>query len=114
MSSHRYKPELPPKPFKVRVDAAGRVLLPAELRKQMGLKPGDPLLMRMTENGFMQAWTVEWAAANATRILRQYVPEGRMLSDELIADRRAEAAKEETEVEEYHKQRVLRERQSGG
>ena len=104
----------PEKPFKVRVDSAGRILLPAELRKQLGVEPGRVLMMRMTKPGLMEVWTSEYAYRKARDILGEWKPGEPSVVDALIAERRAEAAKEDEEVQEWKRQRVLREKKSDG
>ena len=104
----------PEKAFKARVDSAGRVLLPAEVRKQLGIEPGHHLMMRVTKPGFMEAWTSEYWFRKAQEILRRHVPENVDLVDDFIAWRRQEAAREEEKMREWGGQRVLRETKPNG
>jgi AbrB family looped-hinge helix DNA binding protein len=71
----------------------GRLVIPAEIRKILGLKVGDSLLLRV-EDSELHIITVEQAWSRAQGIVRRFVPPGESLVDELIADRRAEAARE--------------------
>lgn len=84
----------------VRLGAGGRVIIPSALRKAMGIKVGDELIATVDEDG-MRMTTIQQAVARAQRLVRQYVPAGTSLADELIAERRAEAAEATgaTEVE---------------
>jgi len=95
-----------------RMDSAGRIVIPAEVREQLGIKSGERLVMRVTERGHLEAWTTEWGIKRAQEIVRQVVPEGVSMVDELIADRRAENAKDEAEFEESRRLRAVRERQA--
>jgi AbrB family looped-hinge helix DNA binding protein len=71
----------------------GCVVIPAEYRKALGLEPGDELIVAL-EDGELRLFTLQQAVRRAQAIVRKYIPEGRSLSDELIAERRAESANE--------------------
>ena len=79
--------------IKTKVGQGGRIVLPAEFRKAMGIKPGDEVILAF-KDGEVRVFTRQTAIKRAQAMLRQYIPEGRNLSDELIQERRAEAAKE--------------------
>lgn len=71
----------------------GRIVIPAEIRQKMGIKPGDTLLLTL-EGDVLK---VESQLALIRRIqesMRALIPSDRRLSDELIADRREEARRE--------------------
>ncbi len=76
-----------------KVDSAGRIVLPAEARKAMGLKPGSEVIVRF-EDGEVRVTTREEALRKVQEMVRRHVPEGVSLVDELIAERRAEAKRE--------------------
>jgi len=81
---------------KTKVDSQGRVLIPAEIREKMRLEPGKQVSMYLDEDGLHLVSThIAWQRIQ--RLVAKTVPEGVSLSDELIADRRAEAAREERE-----------------
>ncbi|MBA2449263.1 MAG: AbrB/MazE/SpoVT family DNA-binding domain-containing protein [Chloroflexi bacterium] len=71
----------------------GRVVIPAEYRKALGLRTGDTVIMQL-DDGEVRLFTLDRAIRRAQELVRQYIPEGRSLSDELIAERRTEAARE--------------------
>ncbi len=75
------------------LDRAGRVLIPAKVRKAMGIKPGDRLVLRL-EDEELRVMSLDRAIRRAQEIVRKYVPPGVLLSEELIADRRAEVERE--------------------
>ena len=79
---------------KVKVEAGGRVLITAKFREASGIKPGDTLVLEMEEPGVIRAFTVDAAVRQIQELIGRYVPGGRMLSEELIAERRAEADRE--------------------
>jgi AbrB family looped-hinge helix DNA binding protein len=78
---------------RVKVAEGGRVVIPAEYRKQLGLRPGDNVILQL-DDGEIRLYTVREAIRRAQEMVRRYVPEGVSLVDELIAERRAEAARE--------------------
>ena len=75
------------------VGEGGRIVIPAKLRRAMGLKPGDSVTLRL-EDGDLRVTTRREAIRRARRLLRQYVPEGVSLVDELSAEKRREASLE--------------------
>ncbi len=77
----------------VHVDDAGRIVVPARFRKSLGLKPGDPVTVTL-EGDVLRVRTIQATLEKARAIMRKKNPKKRSLVDELIAERRAEAAKE--------------------
>lgn len=82
--------------IKAKIDSQGRVLIPAAVREAMNLAPGEPVTMRLDEDG-LHLISSHLAMARLRRRVRKCVPRDVSLVDELIADRRAEAAREEQE-----------------
>jgi AbrB family looped-hinge helix DNA binding protein len=79
-----------------RLNDNGRIVIPAEIRQKMGIKPGDTLYLTL-EGDVLK---VESQLARIRRIqesMRALIPGDRLLSDELIADRREEARRETEE-----------------
>ncbi len=77
----------------LRIGDGGRVVIPAEMRAEMGVKSGDTVIARVSD-GELSLMSQEAAVRRAQRMVRSFVPEGVSLVDELIAERRAEAARE--------------------
>lgn len=71
----------------------GKLVIPVSYRRELGIDVGDTVVMEIAE-GELRVRSLDAAIANAQRLMRQLVPENVSLSDELIADRRAEAAHE--------------------
>ncbi len=80
-------------PVRVKVTDGGRIVIPAEFRRELGICVGDTVLVRLVD-GELQVFTPRQGIKRAQEIVRKYVPEGVSLVDELIAERRAEAARE--------------------
>jgi AbrB family looped-hinge helix DNA binding protein len=78
---------------RLKVDAAGRVLIPAEMRAAMGLSEGGTVLAWL-DRGELRVISTELAAKQAQQIARSLMGGNRRLAEELIADRRAEAERE--------------------
>ncbi len=76
-----------------RLNDNGRIVIPVEIRSKMGIKPGDTLFLTLEGN----VLKVESQLARIRRIqesLRALIPGDRLLSDELIAERREETRRE--------------------
>ena len=71
----------------------GRLLVPAQLRKELGVGPGDEMFMAVVD-GTLHVWSQKQAIVRAQARVRELTGGKRSLVDELIAERRAEAAQE--------------------
>lgn len=80
---------------KVTVGPQGRLVIPAELRREMSISSGDVLLVAVEG----QRLVLEKREAVLERVKRRFshVPPSVSLADELIAERRAEARQEDKE-----------------
>lgn len=76
-----------------KVDKNGRVFIPAEYRQELGLKPGDEVVVQLLDGELQIVSHVE-ALRRIRELIARYVSPERSLADELIAERRAEAARE--------------------
>ncbi|HYU32245.1 MAG TPA: AbrB/MazE/SpoVT family DNA-binding domain-containing protein [Thermoanaerobaculia bacterium] len=76
------------------LDEQGRLIIPAEVRRSLGLKPGDQVVLELDERGVRLLLSRAEALRRAQELVRKYIPEGRSLSDELLEDRRREALSE--------------------
>lgn len=83
---------------KARINQNGRIVIPAAIREELGIAPGDTLLLDV-DDGILR---IESYPARIRRIQREIAPYARpgiLASDELIAERKAEARREEEEFE---------------
>lgn len=78
----------------VKVSASGRINLPAEVRRNLGLKGPGHVIMTLEEDG-VRLNTMKRALERVRELARPFAPKGRLASEELIAERRAEAQREE-------------------
>jgi bifunctional DNA-binding transcriptional regulator/antitoxin component of YhaV-PrlF toxin-antitoxin module len=77
-----------------KVQDGGRLVVPVELRRELGLQTGTDVILDVVD-GALRVRTMEQVIKDVQARVRKYVPEGVSLVDELIADRRAEARAEE-------------------
>jgi bifunctional DNA-binding transcriptional regulator/antitoxin component of YhaV-PrlF toxin-antitoxin module len=77
-------------PQRVRIIEGGKLIIPASMRRELGIVTGDTVLVDVAD-GELRVRSLSKAIERAQAILRRHVPEGVSLADELIADRRREA-----------------------
>ena len=89
---------------RVKINDQGRIVIPASMRQELGLKGGDTLVLSVSD-GRLVAVTPRQLLGEAQRVLAPFRPKpGEPLwSDELIAERRREAAREEAEAQEWER-----------
>ena len=78
---------------RVKVDSAGRIVVPAEFRRTLGIGAGQELLMSVGD-GFVRLQTVDAALERVRAIARSKRRSGASVVDDFIAERRREAASE--------------------
>lgn len=78
--------------MKTTIGEGGRLVIPAAYRKALGLKPGDEVIIAL-EDGEIRVISIQQAIAQAQSVVRRYVPKKRRLSEELIEERKEEAAR---------------------
>jgi len=57
--------------YVVKVDDRGRVLLPSEVRRRLGLRRGSRLLLRVTEDGRLEAIPLERELREVARVFEE-------------------------------------------
>lgn len=77
----------------VMVDVYGRMVIPSKLRQVLGIESGGEL-MATVENGRLQLYSKTAGRQAARQAVRQLIPTGESLADELSVDRENEAARE--------------------
>ena len=78
---------------RIRINENGRVVIPASVRKALGIQPGDELVMRVEEDG-IRITTLKRRIERAQNHVRKFAKPGASLVDELIAMRREAANRE--------------------
>jgi AbrB family looped-hinge helix DNA binding protein len=84
---------------RVTLNKQGRIVIPVALRHALGVKPGDELVARLEDDRIV----LESLAAVEERLLSWFasIPSDVSLVDELIAERREEARRENEETAEW-------------
>ena len=78
------------------VDQAGRITIPAEMRKALGLEPGTEVVLEAGADGVrVRTWGQTLRAVQD--YLAPYRSPGGSVVDEFLSERREEAAREERE-----------------
>ena len=76
-----------------KVTEGGRIVIPAQMRRALGLEVGDEVTLRLERNELKIISRAE-AVRRAQALVRKRVPKGRSLVAELREDRRREAVDE--------------------
>lgn len=79
--------------YHTKLDASGRIVIPAEIRQRRKLTEGDTVVVVEDDHG-LHVKTLDQAIAEAQAYFCSRIPENVRLVDQLIADRREEAKRE--------------------
>jgi AbrB family looped-hinge helix DNA binding protein len=82
--------------YALQLGERGRVVLPAPVRKRLKLSPGDRLVLIVNKSGDMRLASLKRQIEKGMGMFADIAPE-RILSEELIAERREEARRENEE-----------------
>jgi len=77
---------------RVRIEAGGRIAIPAAAVQELGVGEGDVLLLTKDRHG-IRINTVQQAVREVQDYFRQFKRPGRSVVDELISERREESAR---------------------
>jgi AbrB family looped-hinge helix DNA binding protein len=81
---------------RVRVDSAGRIVIPSEIRSRHSIEPGQDLILSERPDG-LHVQTFRHLLAEAQAFFAPYAVPGQSIVDELIRERREDAKREEDE-----------------
>lgn len=82
-----------PRSARTRIGAGGRIVIPRDMRRALGVEEGDDVLLELDQSG-LHVRSVRQAVALAQQAVARYVKPGQSLSAELLAERRSEAERE--------------------
>jgi len=100
-----------PEVYRVTVGPKGRVVIPAALRRELGINEGDTVSMTAVD-GILEVATPAGAMQRIRAMFAEKVPPGVDLVQELFDERRREFERELREMEEVERT-PQRERKSG-
>ncbi|MBD8619379.1 AbrB/MazE/SpoVT family DNA-binding domain-containing protein [Sphingomonas sp. CFBP 13728] len=81
---------------------SGQIVLPPELRRDAGIEDGDSLVIELNPDGGLTMKTYAQVVREVQSEFRSMAkPADRNLVDELLAERRADAVRENTEIEDW-------------
>lgn len=83
--------------YTVHIDQRGRLVLPANVRHQLGIAQGSTLIMAVQEDGMLRLISPRESAHRGRGLFREMAPDNstdRQVAEELIAERRIEAEHE--------------------
>ena len=79
---------------KAKIGQGGQLVIPAEYRRALGIEVGDTVVLRL-EDGELRVFSIERAIRRVQDAVRRYRRDDEPLwSEQLIAERCAEAARE--------------------
>lgn len=79
--------------LRTKLTTNGRILVPVQFRKALGLKPGDELVLQLDQESF-RVIPLQLAVAQAQKLVKKYNPEKKSLVSDLLNSRQAEAQNE--------------------
>ena len=79
----------------VEIAEGDALVIPARFRQELGLEVGESVMLDIAD-GELRVRSRHAVVANAQKLMRTLVPVGVSLTDELIQDRRADAARDES------------------
>lgn len=78
---------------RTKVTQGGRIVIPADMRRRLGIEVGEDVSIAL-DGESLRILTQKESIKRAQAVVSKFVPKGVSLVDELIADRRREAANE--------------------
>src|SRR5262245_37426669 len=83
-------PQFPSPPISATIGEGGRLVIPAEMRKAMGITPGDTVSLRL-EEGALRVVSPKMAREAVQKFALKWKKHGTSEVDEFLAERREEA-----------------------
>jgi AbrB family looped-hinge helix DNA binding protein len=79
---------------RVRVDTSGRIVIPSDVRARLHIEPGDELIVAAGDDA-LELQTYRAVVRRAQAAFAPYRVPGHSVVDELLADRRVEAVRDD-------------------
>ncbi len=74
----------------VKIVDGGKLIIPAQFRRKLGINTGDTVVVELASDG-LNVRSLSASVRLAQGIVREFAPDGVSLAAELILERRAEA-----------------------
>lgn len=87
---------------KIRVTQSGRMSIPADLRRAMGIEKGGVVHLKLDEDGHLEITTAAQAIKNIQKMAEEDGWHGKIDVDEFLELRRGAAKHEEAEMDRKH------------
>jgi AbrB family looped-hinge helix DNA binding protein len=78
----------------VKIIEGGKLVIPAAMRRAMGIARGDTVVVELLPEGELRVRPLASAVREAQAIVRKSVRPGRSLANELLRERKRDAARE--------------------
>ena len=78
--------------YRTKIQDGGRLVIPVDCRRALNMEPGEEVVLRVQE-GELLIYPAHQALLRVRRLVRKYTQKKKLV-DELIAERRREAARE--------------------
>ena len=78
----------------VKIIEGGKLVIPAAMRRAMGIARGDTVVVELLPDGELRVRPLASAVREAQAIVRKSVRPDRSLADELMRERKRDAARE--------------------
>ena len=78
----------------VKIIDGGKLVIPASMRRAMGIERGDTVVVELLPEGELRVRPLATAIRRAQAIVRNAVKGERSLAEELMSERKQEAARE--------------------
>lgn len=88
------RPPASPGEVKIKIDAGGRIVIPVEFRRAIAAEEGDSVTL-VLDGDELRIVSNAASLRRAQELVARYVPKDVSLVDDLIAERRREAARED-------------------
>ena len=86
-----------------KIHSGGRLIIPSQIREMLHLDIGDTVIMQV-DDGELRVMSQAEGIRRAQVLVEQYIPGDVSLSEDLIAERREQAAKELAELTESERE----------
>ena len=94
--------------YSAKVISGGKIVIPAELRRELGINDGDSLVIERDGSGGVVLKTHAQVVREVQAEFRAMSkPDDRGIVDEFLAERRIEAAREAAEIEAPEKPKAV-------